>query len=295
MNTSDYVRSLLPNIDRETVLENLTVVNDHVTKRYLPSYTDAADTFKDKFTNKDVLKLEAAIKTATGGTSLISAVIRVLNNIKLLGDDLQAFIRKNWGDQIATAGISYNTQNVLQLSDLLRFTGDYADRLLMWIYNKELSDLGASPDITNNFTPAQNRFLENNRINFIKCVEFLTKSARMVKSSLDSIPEIAVIPEKDQAMQRTYGSGKLDPLRLGFVNFDINPLYRVSLMIGQWQAEHYEKVKEDKKALELRRLYLESLRNGEQNANLERQITNLDTRIEKASMKLANMEDKWEI
>jgi hypothetical protein len=124
-------------------------------------------------------------------------------------------------------------------------------------------------------------------------METLSKPTDKIKAEFEEIPDITVTAAGDRTVQSTLGVSKLDPFRHGFVPLAMNPIYHIRMKVADYQHYRYERAKAEKDALELRKLRLERLQHGKQDAALDKQIEYTQKRIDDLTLQIRKVEEQY--
>lgn len=302
MKIVDYLKSLLPNFAKQTVLEDIRINKVLLTTILIPAYEDALKVFgARKFTNETLQKDWEVFRRNVRGANGANTIVAVEKALKPMVTTLaliESLVEKDYTDDIEGVGITYYKTAILQLLESIGFAIDYATKYLNYVYVVEAAELeGDDADVVEAIgaalVPADVRYISDRLLDFCTVMDTLSKPTDKIKGDFEEIPDITVSKTGDALVQQTVGANKLDPFRHGFVPIAMNPIYHVRMKIADYQHYRYETAKAEKDALELRKLKLERLQHGKQDPALEKQIEYTQKRIEDLAAQIRKVEDQY--
>lgn len=297
MNFFTYLKSLLPIIGKDTILENLRVIRG--------SYSTAATTLhpiselfkKHKFKDDYVSGLNSAymnaMRESLGARNIVShiavAMPNVMGNIELL----ESLIEGNINDSVATRSVTYKNANLIRMCDAVDFALTYGITLVNFIALRETNEASRLIDGANIAEDLPQPVLDNiqnNFIPFVKVMNIFSRSSDDIQKALQQIPEVLVDEVNYGQLAKAMGKSKVDPMELENIKFfNGNPF----MSLGKWRAERanakYRLAQETLQQLKLRKMQLEKALEGKQDALLERQIRAAQSRIDELTRKLEEM------
>lgn len=301
MKALDFLKSLLPNFAKQTVLDDIRTNRVLMTAVVMPAYQDALKVFgSHRFVNESLQKdWDVYRKNVKGtvGNNTVVAIEKTFKNIISTLDLIETLVEKDYNDDIEGAGVTYYKAAVLQMLESVGFSIDYAIKYLNYVYVVEAAEITGEEEsslveeINASIVPAEVRFIHDRFIDFCTVMDTLTKPVEKLKTEFEEIPDITITQSGDQAVSHSIGATKLDPFRHGFVPLWMNPIYHVRMRIADYQHHRYEKAKAEKEVLELRKLRLERLRQGKQDAALDRQIEYTQKRIDDLAAQIRKVEE----
>ena len=299
MNFFTYLKSLLPIIGKDTILENLRVIRG--------SYSTAATTLhpiaelfkKHKFKDEYVAGISStyinAMRESLNSKNIVvhfaGSMPNVIANIELL----ESLIEGNIEDSIATRSVTYKNANLIRMCDAIDFALSYGVTLVNFIALRETNAANKLIDGANQAEDLPQPVvdnIQNNLTAFIKVMDIFSRSVTDVKKTLEEIPEVLVEENNYAQLAKAMGKSKVDPMNLENIKFfNGNPF----MSIGKWRAERsnakYRIAQETLQQLKLRKMQLEKALEGKQDALLERQIRAAQSRIDELTRKLEEMDN----
>jgi len=303
MKALTYLQSLLPSFSRVTALEDCRMTRLEITTVTQPAYEQALRIFNNHKFESPELRSDFEIYKRqvrpAAATNLVVAVEHSFKNMVAILDMIEEILNKNYGDEIAGAGLTYYKSAVLQLLETVTEASKFARRYLNYVLVVETSyiedpqgeavanDLGAA------LVPAEVRYLKENFIRFCAIMTTLTKLVSAIESQLQQIPDVTVTEENAKTLTHTAGESKIDPFSHGLIPVFLNPIYHFKMRFAEWQVDRLNRAKEEKKLLELRKLKMERAAAGKQDASLDKQIDYIQGRIENLDADIRQKEQQY--
>lgn len=300
MSIGKYIASLLPSFTRSRLEEDISVLLEDVYKNTIPPYENGAEFFKyNKFTSKDnkdfdkifMQKMKnVKFDRSVDISNYVGITKQLLNNaystLVLIDDNLD----KYFNTDISAGGLSFTRVNLIRFVEVCHFFNKYARKLLLWTYAEENTGMGIR--LSGPFSKGEISWLVDNRNHFLYIASVLANKPEVLFKNLVNIPEIIVVPEEVDMVEKTVGLSKLDPLSMNLIPVKLNPIYHIGLTIAEWQAARYHAGIEEKRALEFRLLSLKDFKEGKEDAKLQQEIEYTENRLRKLNFKLAKMEEE---
>lgn len=294
MKIAQYLSSLLPSFGKDQVLEDARITREEIKETTEPAYASAAQIFKGwKFKSKvlqaQLATFERTVKTRGGNPILTieKSWKPILENL----DDVTKTIEKIYNEDVAGAGMTYLKANLLQFVECCAFVSKFARKFLIYVYICETAEYADSgTQIAESLSPAEIEWIGVNFLSFCTALNIAAGNPVQVKKQMADIPDIVVTSENASTLPATLGEHKIDPFQMKLIPIALNPIYHIGMMVAEWQASRYKASKEEVKLLELRKLNLEKLQAGKPDANVQRQIAYLESRIQNLNYKITKME-----
>lgn len=298
MKAAQYLKSLLPNFGRDQVLEDLTITKDEIKEVTQPAFEQAARVFKGwKFKSK---VLETQFQTFDrlvkhqGSLNPIQVIAAVWPAVLQNLDNKEEMVKKHFSEEIAGAGLTYFKSNILQFVEAAAFVSKFARKFLNYVYVYETAEYeGGDEEIATGLTPFDSEWVAANLISFCTALNVVSGNPQQVQKQMSEIPEITVTSDNESTLEHTVGLAKLDPMQMRLIPLVMNPIYHVRMFVAEWQATRYKEAKEELKLLELRKLNLEKISEGKQDAAAQKQIEYMQGRVENQAYKLSKMEKAY--
>lgn len=295
MKIMNFVKSLLPTFHRERVEEDIRVTRTEYLQCVIPPYEAASKTMKSwKFKSEAGRKFDDNFSTLVkSGNSNI--IVGIHNGFKPIMENLERIERlvsKKFETDIAASGLSCSQTNLLQVVELLSFVAKYARKLLNYIYVCETAQLDEQTIVTESVLPVEIEWLNTNFVSFCTAFNVVSGNPSHFLTTLESIPDVIISDGNIHTLSATLGESRIDPFRLGLIPIWMNPVYHIGMVIAEWQASRYKRDQEELRLLQMRKLKLERLADGKNDAALDKEIAHYETRIHALNYKLHQMEAK---
>lgn len=303
MKALSYLKSFVPSFSRVTALEDCRMTRLEITTVTQPAYEQALRIFNSRQFESPELRSDFEIYKRqvrpAGAPNLVVAIEHSFKNMVAILDLIENILNTNYGEEIAGAGLTYYKSTVLQLLETITEASKFTRRYLNYILVVETSyiedpegeavanDLGAA------LVPAEIRYLKENFIRFCSIMVNLTKPVSTIESQLQQIPDVTVTDENARTLPHTAGESKIDPFSHGLIPVFLNPIYHIKMRVAEWQVDRLNRAKEEKKLLELRKLKMERVAAGKQDASLDKQIDYIQGRIENLDADIRQKEQEY--
>ena len=295
MGILDFIKKLLPRVNRSDIADDLRTTEKEMTKIVMPSYQQAADAFRTiKPQSVEVESLQAvfsanfkANRHSSAKNFIIDINIRLKNlleNMTYMSTLLDTVVDKD----IITSGLTTRSAFVLRSASNMSFLSRYMLSLLNYIYTVEAisRDVEVEPSIE--ISKAEVKYVENKFHAFVKLFAQYSAEPEEFKKLYEAIPDLIANERTNKMLAAMLESKEADPLAsTGYSGFVGSPIYTVRLAFAQWQNSRYESAKAKKQQLEFRLLYLENQAKNRKDPALMNEIQRLQDRIEKLDYQLA--------
>lgn len=296
MSFGRYIKSLLPSFEKSRMEDDIKSIKEELGVATIEPYKSASEHFKDHdFSSRDnkdfdrIFKRDVKVESRLKGNNYVTTVYNVLDRSLSTLPIVENRVEELFGDKVTAEGMTFARANVLRYVELLYFVSRYARRLLMLTYHNER--LASGRESENPFSPAEMDWLLRNQRTFIHGIGVVSHSDKDLRAMFSNIPNMVIIPEEEENVNQTVGKMKLDPMRTGFINPLLNPIYHVRMHYTDFLVSRYKLAQEEKRSLEYRLLSLKEIGQGRDDPKLEQQIEYTENRIRKLNRKLAKMEE----
>lgn len=300
MDVLSYIKSLLPSFKKDRVMEEIQITISEYDNVCIPTYREAINSEKIiKIKSPEVLdfiktfsRISKIEKSQTIFSTTHAKLLVIRDNLKffeeILDKELQA--------QVVSDGLSIMKANILQALEAAYFVSKYSTKLLNVIYIYESAERSEDKQqyIKDNIAPAELDYVKQGFSDFCFVIQGLAKSTNDVKQLLIGLPDITIRADNFAAVNSMFAPNKLDPfnLRAPSRGFTGNPIFKIGMLVAEWQANRYKKNMELKKVLELRLLNLKELNSDNKDAKIEKEIQYLQNRVEAIEYKMSKMEQE---
>lgn len=298
MKIQDFVKSVLPSVSKDTVLEDCRASIGELKDTVAPVYKQGAELFKNwKFKTPEAQQLNKTFAATAkhARNNLVVTIDEAIAGIVANAQAVEDLIKKTYSEDVAAAGITYLKAQLLQYVEALSFFNKYARAVLNHLYVVESATFVEETDqqhqaVEDQLVPAQIQYVQNNIISFAIAFNALSLNHNDLKKQLAEIPEITITTDNIQGLAATVGDKKLDPFMFGLIPVWMNPIYHIGMAYAEWQVENYNKAKIELQLLQMRKMNMELLIKGTPNPKLQKEIDYTASRIQGLQAKLAKME-----
>lgn len=303
MKIINYVKALLPRVEREKVLEDLRVTTSELDQIVLPNYRQAADFFKaNKLQSSDNKDLSDVFyrKTDLNGMSKQSSFVNdiahrmpfVRDNIAYVQEQIEILLERDVINEGLTAKKAILIRAAEQLSFLSRFSVD----LLNLIYVNEAIEADSNVVESMQLAPAIIKHVQVNFVMFAQLLGDYGIPTRDFEKIVGKVPDVVISSKNANSIVGIYKEQDIDPFTSGYVpGFVGNPIYHIRLAVAEWQAGRYKASKDKKKVLELRLLHLKLAQEKKSNPQVEQEIQYIQGRIDRMERYQREVEESLEI
>lgn len=297
MKIINFIKSLLPHIDKEDVMEDIDNTKSEIVSGVIPAYQSASIYFKasgiKSDSNLDIQKvfyrnyeIKARGKKSNMVEDISTALIDVKTNLDYLADQVENLFNRD----IIKDGLTLRKAILLRGVEHMTFMSRYSVDLLNLIYINEAKT--ANTELTEGFAASDRtaKMTEKNLFIFARLLYWYSQDLEKFKVTLARGKEAILNDATTQNVIALYNEEEVDPIASGLVNeFEGNPIYHIRLIIAEWQSDRYKSFKDKKKMLELRLLHLKSMETGS-DPKLEKEIEYVQDRITSIEYKMSKME-----
>lgn len=294
MKFTAFCQSLIPSFQKDSVIEDIRMTRSELDNSTIPAYKASLEVFKKwDFKSEKLQNFESTFKKNTKGSK--SVVESIYDGLITLDENLELvnkLITKTFNSEISGAGLSYLKANLIQFAEYGAFVSKYARKLLLYIYVFESAQFDKNGlDSNDSIPPAEVKYIEENMFNFIQAFACVTNDHHKTVKSFEDIPDIVITGDNEDTLASTQ-SKSIDPFSMRFIPTWVNPIYHIRMHIAEWQVNRYKASQEELKSIQLRKLHLERLKAGKNDAALEKEINYLDSRIQSLNYKIKQFEEE---
>lgn len=289
-----FLGSLLPSFERSRVSEDVASLREEVVENIIPSAHAAAALTRGKKIQSSfgqnwsalfwaVLKEGPRLKDR----NFFDGVEWLFHSIPDKLDVINKLVDEMFAKDVTRDTMTYRKASVIRYLEIVRFCAEYASRGMLRLLAAEANIAEGKPEAVDaQLTPAELAWFNNNQAAFFDSLRILQISPSDLQQTIDSIPDVTVVPEKASMIRETVGENNLDPMRLGLLNARHNPIYHIRMMTAEHQVRKYKAKKEEKRLLELRILRLKEAYQSKQDPRLSQQIEYNEGRLQRLNYEL---------
>jgi hypothetical protein len=294
MQILNFIKKLLPRIERSTISEDLRTTEKELSKVAIPSWASASEHFRiAKPKSNELQRFQLLfyqhfdLRRAVKSFSFVEDIARRLNNLLVNVTFLQSILEDEMEKDLITQGMTMRHAYILRSASNMSMVSRYLLSLLNYLYMVEAREREEVPNENLSIAKAEIAYVEKHFATFAQLFSQYAQDPETFRVTLENMPTALVSEKTRGVLQAMLAASSKDPLEeVGMAGFVGNPIYSVRLMIAQWQNERYESAKSKLKQLELRLAYLEMQEKGKNDPIVEREIAILQDRIEKLDYKI---------
>jgi hypothetical protein len=291
MKILQYFMSLLPFFERSRISEDVDQLRSELHDTLLPEYKKAAALMAGKqFVSaparlfNDLFAMELPAYKRFG---FIGGLGKFFETLPSKLDVIQSLVDTGFAKDVTKDAMSYRQASVLRYLELARFATTYANRLLIRMLAAESATvLNKAAMVDSDLSPAEVEWFKANQAAFLQTLKVLDVPAEQLSATLQSIPDVTIVPEKASVVKSTVGEPQIDPLRMGLISANKNIIYHFRLHVAEWQVRKYKVKEEEKRQLEYRILELKEAYAGKQDPKLQQAIQYSTGRLQKLTYEL---------
>lgn len=302
MKILSFVKSMLPHLTKNQVLDDLRNTAQELDEIAKPSFKAAADFFRTaKFKSDEVNKAQTLFysKFDRHGASKQSSFVgeiqmrlqHLRENVDYIEDQIEAIFERD----IFAEGLTAKKALLMRAAEHMSFISRMSLDVLNYIYTQEARAVGVDIETTVELSPAEIKHVELNMATFSSLLsDYGIPNKDFVKMFV-SIPEIMVNSKSAAQVSQVFKETDLDPFQSHYApGFIGNPIYHLRLIISEWQAARYRANKDKKRMLELRLLHLELLNEKKADPKIEQEMEYTRNRVIKIERYLREVEESVE-
>lgn len=296
MKIANFIKSLIPSLNRTTVVEDLRIQRASIEEFALPAYKQATKTMRNyNFKSQEGKAIDSALKpfSRRHGNSLFMAIQSLLEDTVAISMDLEDLIERSFAEDINREGMTYQRAQMIQLVDVISLVSRYSRRLLTYVYAAEAAVHEGSPSLEEEMLEGDIEYVKTNLPFFLRAIKTIELASKDLVKVITSVPDVVVTDSNINSMHGQFGESKLDPLELNFIPTWANPIYHLRVIRADWQMANYEEAKDELVSLQLRRLNLEMLNQGKSDAKLQKQIDYYNNEVRKKTAKIEEMRERY--
>lgn len=299
MKLMDFVKSLFPRIERRTITEDLRITQKELATAVIPSWRAAADFARmlkpvsDEAKHlSEVFQLSNDNHTLSKSGNLQNDIFKRLKLVETNANALAGYLDKELPDTLVSEAIGARQAVLVRAVANISFISSYSLSLLNYLYTVEAAGRDTEINESLLLSKSDMTYVERNFNNFVKLLNIYGIDDKKFTDFVIKVPDVLLTDRTSEVVSGVIGGGFDFAEKQGLAGFVGSPIYKVRLMVAQWQVSRYEAAKAKKQQLELRLLYLENQQKNKKDPLVEREISHLQDRIDKLSAKLSETEEE---
>lgn len=300
MELMTFIKSLLPFMKKDQVIEDLAVTLREMETHVIPSYDNAIKTYeKLRLKSKEGISLNKVFYTGFKGRTgaalnLIVSIQKSLPNVLANIRSLEELASKELDTDIVAEGISAKKANLIQLSTYASFISSFSMDVIEYITFFETQAISKDPS-EDSIPKYRLQYIQDNILNYGRLLLLFSGSGRDFLSDFEKIPDITITSNNYSAASGIYNDRRLNPYGASLTQrFESSPIYHIRLVITEWQTARYKANEEKKQYLQLKLLELETELQNNPNLGLQKEIIYTRNRIDRIEADLKEMRESYQ-
>lgn len=299
MELFDYIKKLLPSIGKDQISEDLRITISNIDNQCLPTYNEASNYFKtNPIKSKKAKELEDKFykNLDTNGVSKQVNIISEVNlRLGFIRDNalyVQEQLDKIFEKDILSEGLTIKQTHYIRATEAFYFVANYSLDLLKYILHEETEHVNDKANDNIELSKFNIKLVENNIMDFAIILSNYGIPKDKFQKLLTEVPDVIINSSTIETVSGLYKEKQSDPFTRGLVNnFTKNPIFHIRAVIAEYQNNKYKSNKEKKKELDLRLLYLQSVKANDNNPSLEKEIMITQQRVDKLDSSIREYEE----
>lgn len=298
MKILNFVKALLPKLEKDNILEDLRVTISELDNVVYPAYQSASDYFKSaKFQSDANQKLSITFYKSFSNNKVIkqnNVILDIYKRLQFIKENavyISSQIEELFERDIIADGLTAKKAILIRSAEQISFISRFSSDFLSYLYINEAVHFNSEVEESLRLSKEKIAYVEKNLPKFSASLSDLGIPNKDFTKIVGEIPELNVGGKYSHAVAGVYKESDIDPISGGFINgFVYNPIYHIRLTIAEWQASRYKANKDKKKMLELRLLHLKLQQENKNDPKLEQEIVYIQSRIDKIERYLNTVE-----
>ena len=299
MKIIQFVKALLPHIEKPKLLEDLRVTIAELDNVVMPNYLTASTYFRSEKlksdNNKDLADAfyqNFDLMRSTKQSSFVADIQKRLEYIKQNSETLLELTEELFEHDIISEGLTARKAVLIKASESISFISRFSTDLLNLVYVNEASNVDVSVEESIRLAPIVVKTVNRNLPKYARIISDYGIPNETFKKIIGEVPDVIVNSKTANSVAGLYSDKDLDPFTNSYVvGFSGSPIYHFRLLVAEWQASRYKSNKDKKKMLELRLLHLKLLNDKKNDPKIEQEIVYIQSRVDKIERYLRETEE----
>jgi hypothetical protein len=293
MSMLTYFKSLLPSFGQDRIIDDLQRMRAEVEENLLPSLIQASTAFHDVKFKSDVAliaqsKLQKRFDAAHQG--LFEILHDIFKDAPAKLELLENAVEEYFAKDVEKESLTYRRASILQFIELYSFAIQYTIRMVLRVIIAEsYEEAGKSSEVDSYMSAKEKAYFAEHYDAWLAALNVADKTPTQIEQAFAAVPEVVIDEAHADAHASTIGAKALDPMGMNFVKPSWNPIYRVRLVMAEWDVQLINRSKEERKMVELRLRELKNRRDGVDDAKLQHQIEVTESRLKSLEFKIAKL------
>ena len=291
----DFVNSLRPDWDRESMEDDLNLIVTEISNVTIPMCEKFSRVLVGELKSVDGRSMTEQYRDVVRTKQpMVAHITQVLTNamdclLKLLDLNRKVFTEAT----VTSAAMSFKKATIVRYIETVQFASDYTRMLVHYLSVCETTVADNNVKIDSTFTKADIDYIKSRFVSFCEVCERINVKREDFAKKIDKIPNTPINPQNESVLRNIRGDKEVDPLSLGFLPIYINPFYHIAMGLANYQANRYRNATNELRALELRLANLEKLSQGTNDTQLQSEIKSTERLISDARYEIAKMNKKY--
>jgi hypothetical protein len=219
----------------------------------------------------------------------------LFKNAKLNGEYILRELEDLTNEVIVSEALNAVKANLLRAVAHYYFMTEYALDTANYIYINEVEETDVEISKEAKLNKQQVAFLEKNMWIFGRLILVYGDEPSEFKLKVKKLGDVYLPKEESDEIVELYEADKVDifhNLPQGFIG---SPIYSIRMIFAEWSATRYKELKNKKKLLELRYLYLKVLQEkGDYDIGLEKEIESIQKQLTDIDYSISKIEKSVE-
>jgi hypothetical protein len=299
MNIFNFVKALLPRIEKDKLLEDLRITISELDQVVIPNFQSSSDYFKmaklKAEENKDLTDVfyrNFDLQNNSKSPTFINDIAKRLNFIKDNAVYISGLVEEIMERDIINEGLTAKKAITIRAAESISFISRFSIDLLNLVYVNEATNVNADIEENIRLSPAAIKHVNMHIAKYAKVVSDYGIPNADFSKIVTAVPDIIINSKTAASVAGIYKEKDVDPFAGSYTTgFTGNPIYHVRLLVAEWQAGRYKANKDKKKMLELRLLHLKLLQEKKNDPKIEQEINYIQGRVDKIERYLREVED----
>ncbi|MGL5648919.1 MAG: hypothetical protein ACRDDY_13810 [Clostridium sp.] len=307
MSLYQYAAKLLPSMESKAVKLNLETAQEQITNNLLVGTDMFVSTLGHEYKWKNAELIEISNKIAKAvrtqdhlklprDCSGIEAIQAVLKNMQHCIPVIISEANRSFETKIFRSGLTFTKAVILQYAETVDFVVTYTATLLNWMTATEYNTLDGR-DRKSGISPNVYESIVANSVNYIEALKIMAMTTEQLKRGIKTLPQMRIAETAEgEAEQIALGGGNANPFGFANLSWPLSMLYHYRLSRVEAQAQEFERLTAQEKALHYRVLLIKNrLERGEGDVALEKELSIHEERIRDLDYKLAQLTKKYKL
>lgn len=280
---SAFISSLRDAFTKSEVKEEIGILRDSA-KEVTSTYRTAADLLgRTPFKSETGKNYDAAFKKYVKGSrnqNIFVGINAILAKMDAKLQVMDKLLQEEQKTDIIREAISALEINIIRYLEQAKFVITYSSRLATVLTICETNVVSGQEELAT-ITQAEAEYIAKHSGEFWEALNVLAPEAKVLETSMKSIPDIMLNKDNADAMSSLVGRNKMDPLQMGFLPVNWNPFYHVNMAIAEMQANSFDKLVEERNMVQFKLQQYKYASSGKANPALELKVQKTQERLDK--------------